>query len=263
MNLRNETNYPLRGVAVILFMFLCIPYCDAMVPIKSGVVPIIANAFKIFSRQDGNNPEATRLHTVLLVGLSCLLIFTIIIIVCILLYDRTLSRKNAIAFKNVHDLLRYKEAFYSLSEENLRLKARLNASNASNSVSLQDESSEVIEDPDEQLFAGVRHLILSEKLYLQPDLCRDDIVRKVYVPKNKFGQLFKRFAGTTFNGYVNALRLKDAAGKLIDNPMLTVEGIATECGFNSRQNFYRLFCDQFGMTPSEFRRAARRKKEED
>lgn len=247
---------------VVLFMFSGSLYCEAMMPVKGGVSPIIANAFKIFSRQDGNNPEATRLHTILLVGLSCLLIFTVIFIVCILLYDRALSRKKAIAFKNVHDLLRYKEAFYSLSEENLRLKARLNASPASDSVSSQDGSSEVIADPDEQLFANIRHLILNEKLYLQPDLCRDDIVRKVYVPKNKFGLLFKRFAGTTFNGYVNALRLKDAAGKLIHSPMLTVEGIATECGFNSRQNFYRLFCDQFGMTPSEFRRAAIRKKKE-
>lgn len=263
MKLSERRNNVLIILFVILLAFCPAPCSAVQMSDGSGAIPAIAGAFKIMNNPDAVGQDEKRLHTVLLVGLSCLLLFTIVFIVCILLYDRTLSRQKTIAFKNLHALLRYKDAFYELSEENVRLRARLNALSAPDAILPPDDGAGAGGDPDEQLFADIRHAILSEKLYLQPDLCRDDVVERVYVPKNKFGQLFKRYAGTTFNGYVNALRLKDAAYKLASCPMLTVEGIATECGFNSRQNFYRLFCDQFGMTPSEFRKAAIRKKKEE
>ncbi|MBS7347933.1 MAG: AraC family transcriptional regulator [Muribaculaceae bacterium] len=37
----------------------------------------------------------------------------------------------------------------------------------------------------------------------------------------------------------------------------TIEAVAEECGFQSRQTFHRLFIDRYGMTPAEYRKTIR------
>ena len=95
---------------------------------------------------------------------------------------------------------------------------------------------------------------MDKKLYLNPGLSRDDIIAEVYVPKNKFAQLFQRYVGMSFNRYINSLRMDEAVALLCEHPEYTIESISTACGMSSMQTFYRVFIETYGLTPTEYRR---------
>ena len=106
---------------------------------------------------------------------------------------------------------------------------------------------------DDQLFGKIMKAIIEKKLYLNPNLSREDVINEVYVPKNKFGSLFKTYVHTTFKNYINYLRI-DAAIELMQlYPNYTIETIAQECGMSSVKTFYRVFGENTGMSPTEYR----------
>ncbi|MDY6280980.1 MAG: helix-turn-helix transcriptional regulator [Roseburia faecis] len=109
-------------------------------------------------------------------------------------------------------------------------------------------------DLDEALFQRIEYYIVHEKMFLQPRLSREDVTDRVYVPRNKFGQLFVRFAGTNFVNYVNNLRLDYAVRLLKEHQEYSVEAVARECGIPAPQTFYRIFVKKYGMTPTEYRK---------
>ncbi len=106
------------------------------------------------------------------------------------------------------------------------------------------------------------NVIMSRKLFLKPKLTREDIIKEVYVPHNKFAQLFTRYAGMSFTKFINDLRLEYAAQLLRDSPDYTIEAIGEECGMPIAQTFYRNFSDKFGVTPSDFRTLSQKKDRE-
>ncbi len=53
------------------------------------------------------------------------------------------------------------------------------------------------------------------------------------------------------------MRLEHARELLsLPNTELTIEAIAIDSGFGSRNTFYRLFREKYGLTPVEFRKLA-------
>ncbi len=106
---------------------------------------------------------------------------------------------------------------------------------------------------DRALFDRVQHEIIKSRLYLQPDFSREELIKTIYIPKNKFAQLFKQYAGKSFPNYMNNLRLEHAAKMLKEYPDYTVDSIARSCGMSTVQTFHRLFLEKFGVTPAEFR----------
>ena len=64
---------------------------------------------------------------------------------------------------------------------------------------------------------------------------------------------FKRLFGKTPIQYFRSQQL-DYAAKLLRRSSRTVDDIAVIAGLGTRTTFYRLFTDQFGMTPEEYRR---------
>lgn len=106
---------------------------------------------------------------------------------------------------------------------------------------------------EDHLFAQIMKAIVEKKMYLNPNLSREDVIKEVYVPKNKFANLFKTYVRTNFKNYINSLRI-DAAIELMQlHPDYTIEAISQECGMASVQTFYRVFGEQTGMSPSEYR----------
>lgn len=108
-------------------------------------------------------------------------------------------------------------------------------------------------DADEQLFVRLTDMIVSKKMYLTPNLSREDVIVEVYVPKNKFASLFQRYAGMSFTSYINNLRVDNAKQQIREHPEYTFECIASESGMGSLQTFNRVFRECVGMTPSEYR----------
>lgn len=174
---------------------------------------------------------------VLLLGVVCSFLY----------YRRLIRRKNKAQIEMIDRLMRYKRMVYGYSDK--VLKPDQETASALRSYLTQNKVEE-----DERLFGQVAKAIVDKKLYLNPGLSRDDVIAEVYVPKNKFAQLFQRFAGMSFNRYINSLRMDEAVALLCEHPEYTIESISTACGMSSMQTFYRVFIETYGLTPTEYRR---------
>jgi len=104
-----------------------------------------------------------------------------------------------------------------------------------------------------QLFTNLDSAIRSERLYANPTFQRQDACDHFNLRREVLNQLLTDYAnGQSFPTYINRIRLSEACRLLAAEPDKTVNAIAEEVGLSPR-NLRRLFVDQYGMTPTEYR----------
>ena len=79
------------------------------------------------------------------------------------------------------------------------------------------------------------------------------------INKSYLATLFKKETGKTFTGYVNSKRL-DHAIFLLNATDLQIQEVASSCGIPDVAYFTRLFKQEKGMTPSQYRKMISEKK---
>ena len=91
-----------------------------------------------------------------------------------------------------------------------------------------------------------------------PNLNPTTVARACKITVRYLHHLFTAEAETVTQ-YIQRRRLEECARALIDAPVRDrlVTEIAFDYGFNSLTHFGRVFRNQFGLTPSEYRRAAK------
>lgn len=104
------------------------------------------------------------------------------------------------------------------------------------------------------LFEKLDDAVTRDKLYLSPDLSREDLVKLTGVNKTRVGRILQQNTGLGTTGYINKKRLEFAAKLLKNNPDFTIPTIAEKCGLPNVPTFNRLFRTKYGMTPSEYRK---------
>ncbi|KAA5379424.1 helix-turn-helix transcriptional regulator [Phocaeicola dorei] len=104
------------------------------------------------------------------------------------------------------------------------------------------------------LFEKLDDTVTRGKLYLNPDLSREDFVKLTGVNKTRVGKMVQQNTGLNTTGYINKKRLEFAAKLLKNKPDYTIPTIAEKCGLPNVPTFNRLFRSKFGMTPSEYRK---------
>lgn len=82
------------------------------------------------------------------------------------------------------------------------------------------------------------------------------------IPAKTVSRVINESFGMNFNSFINTYRIKEATIRLesdaYDN--LTIDVISEELGFRNRSHFAAVFKSSAGMSPSDFRRAARLKR---
>jgi AraC-like DNA-binding protein len=94
--------------------------------------------------------------------------------------------------------------------------------------------------------------------YADPALELDTVVEQTGVNRTKVGELLKTELGYTFSGYVNKLRLTEAARLLAEKESAAVAEIAYSVGYGNVSYFNKLFKEEYGCTPKAFRDACKR-----
>jgi len=89
--------------------------------------------------------------------------------------------------------------------------------------------------------------------YTNPELDLESVVAGTGANRNKVNDLLKTELGMTFTGYVNKLRLTEAARLLTETSTATVAEIAYSVGYANVSYFNRLFKEEYGCTPKSFR----------
>jgi AraC-like DNA-binding protein len=94
--------------------------------------------------------------------------------------------------------------------------------------------------------------------YANAELDLEKIVTETGVNRNKINDILKAEFGHTFSGYLNKLRLTEAARLLAEKETATVAEIAYSVGYSNVSYFNKLFKEEYGCTPKAFRTVCER-----
>lgn len=83
------------------------------------------------------------------------------------------------------------------------------------------------------------------------DVARSMKLHPVYLERQ-----FKKHTGRSVLEHINLLRVERAKRLIVYTPLPLID-VGTECGFNTRQNFYETFKKYAGCSPSDYRRTVR------
>lgn len=91
-----------------------------------------------------------------------------------------------------------------------------------------------------------------EKNFREP-LSINDVASHCGISVSYFSKIFKKETGVTFTRYLNHCRLQKAAASLHSSQSSILE-VALACGFQNFSYFIKMFRQEFGMTPGEYRK---------
>lgn len=89
--------------------------------------------------------------------------------------------------------------------------------------------------------------------YANPDLTLDTMVTSIGVSRTKINDVLRAELGFTFTGYLNKLRLAEAARLLADTANASIAEIAYSVGYRNVSYFNKLFKEEYGCTPKIFK----------
>lgn len=101
------------------------------------------------------------------------------------------------------------------------------------------------------------------KPYLDEELSLQKLSLLIDISTHQLSQTINQGLNTNFYKFVNAYRIEEVKKKLTDPEFekYSILGIAFESGFNSKSTFNKIFKEETGMTPSEFKKSESIKKE--
>lgn len=111
-------------------------------------------------------------------------------------------------------------------------------------------------ETDKSFLEKLDRFILAE--LQNASLSVDDLAAHMGMGRSLFFQKIKDLSGVTPNDYLRTYRLKRAAS-MLSHGNLRINEICYEVGFSSPSYFAKRFCQQFGMSPSEYQKKMMRK----
>lgn len=90
----------------------------------------------------------------------------------------------------------------------------------------------------------------------------DRLAELAGIPTKTVSRVINETFGMNFNAFINTYRIREATARLESesSDSLTIDAISEELGFRNRSHFAAVFKASVGMSPSDFRRAARLKR---
>ena len=115
---------------------------------------------------------------------------------------------------------------------------------------------EIRSDPHSYTDTAMRRMIMVTD-YIKNNLTADDLSQGAMaemagISKEYFSRIFRNIAGTNYSKWLNMIRLEKATELLTDKERTLTE-IAMLSGFQSISSFNRVFREEKGMSPGEYR----------
>ena len=90
--------------------------------------------------------------------------------------------------------------------------------------------------------------------HLQDNLSLDQLARETDYSRAHFLRMFRATTGKPPHQYLTQRRIERAKSMLMEAEKISLTDIAACCGFSSQSHMTRVFREQVGVTPSEFKR---------
>jgi len=117
------------------------------------------------------------------------------------------------------------------------------------------EKSQLSPEQAKDIVQKLNRFVLEEKAFTRSKLSLDEVASGIDVTSHTLSQLLSVFLKMNFFNYVNEHRVNFVKQMLIDSDFdkFSLMGIAEEAGFNSKSSFNRIFKNETGMTPSQYK----------
>lgn len=102
----------------------------------------------------------------------------------------------------------------------------------------------------------VRNLINVDKVYLDPEYSSEKAIMEIGTNRTYFSRMMQAEFGCKFTDMLNDARI-EYARKLLTDTDLPLSEVAEKSGFSGAPNLSRKFSAQYGIAPSEYRKAHR------
>ncbi len=108
----------------------------------------------------------------------------------------------------------------------------------------------------EELTNTVFQYLKNKKPYLNPDYSLQMMAEDLNISRHKLSEAINNGQKKNFYKLINEYRIDEVKEMLVDPSFshYTVLGIGLECGFNSKTSFNRIFKEETGLTPTEYKR---------
>lgn len=94
-----------------------------------------------------------------------------------------------------------------------------------------------------------------EQIYRDPLLTKEKTADMLGTNRTYLSQVINEQTNKNFTQYINEYRIYEAV-RILSDPQNTqpLKALSVELGFNSMTTFYKLFQQQTGMTPAQYRK---------
>ncbi len=204
-------------------------------------------------------------HHLVISWLVALLVLLVVMGIAVVYYNRIITHRNKAFQRLLNGLDAYRNANISSQPQTLEdeASAHMGTDPRVRQASQQGLSPSELppeptprepQDEDERLFVEMDRQVTRDKLFLKPDLSREDLMRLIGVDKNRFGRMISNFSeASNASVYINTKRVEYGALLIKQHPDYTIASIAEACGLQNTVTFNRAFRRVFGVTPSEYR----------
>lgn len=103
--------------------------------------------------------------------------------------------------------------------------------------------------------SALEKIMIEKKPYLEPMLTIHDLAELLKLPSHQLSKVIHKEFGKNFYEYINQYRIESFKELVLTEKYksFTILAIALECGFNSKSAFNRIFKEQTGITPREYK----------
>lgn len=113
----------------------------------------------------------------------------------------------------------------------------------------------------ERIAAALNDAMHQRKLYIEADLTIDKLANTLNISRHHLSQVLNERFQKSYFDFISGFRIEEARHRLAEQKYahFTIAAIALDSGFSSVSSFNEAFKKQFGVTPSKFREASRKK----
>ncbi|MEH7380272.1 helix-turn-helix domain-containing protein [Bacillus sp. JJ1533] len=152
-------------------------------------------------------------------------------------------------FQEISNRIKGKSDPYSFSLQYLLFRVMEIILNPSSS----EPTSSLSSDADQRLHSIIEYI---EEHLTDPEMNLDNVSNHFHLNKYYFSHYFKKHMKVPFYRYVLLKRLATAVAFIQQNE-LSIEEIATKCGFQDYSSFYRLFKKEYNLSPKNLQKEFR------
>lgn len=129
--------------------------------------------------------------------------------------------------------------------------------NPTNQITSTKNATSFSEQEIENIRLSIKNALEKEQLFLNESLTLSALANHVQLTDKKLSTFINQELNTNFYQLINQYRLTTFKAEigLAKNQHLTIWGIASQCGFNSKTSFNRIFKKQTGLTPSQYQKS--------